>query len=66
MFRCDSEEVLDLLKMIADDLDLSSDSDDEGELEWLYVQLAFSSKREKGPGFNIDDCSEVDFQLLFR
>ena len=60
------EEVLDLLTMIADDSDFSSDSEEERELEWLYVQLAFSSKRENGPRFNIDDCSEVDFELFFR
>ena len=52
--------------MIADDSDVYSDSEEEEELEWLYIHLAFSSKREKGPAFNIDDCSEVDFELLFR
>lgn len=59
--------MFDLLTMITDDSDyLSSDSEEERELEWLYIQLAFSSKREKGPRFNISDCSEVDFELLFR
>ena len=59
--------MFDLLTIITDDSDyLASDSEEERELKWLYGQLAFSSKREKGPRFNIGDCSEVDFELSFR
>ena len=46
--------VFDLLTMIADETDVSSDSEEEEALEWLYIQLAFSAKREKGPRFNIE------------
>ena len=65
MCRHESENVLELLVSIADDSDFSTDSEEE-ELELLYMELAFSSKREKGSRFSIDDCSEVDFELLFR
>ena len=66
VFRCDAMVVFDLLTMIADETDVSLDSEKEEALEWPYIQLAFSPKREKGQPFNIDDCSEVDFELLFQ
>ena len=64
--RHDSEDVLDLLTMLAGDSDFSSDSEEEDEMELLYIELAFSLKRERGPRLNMDDCSKVDFELFFR
>ena len=58
-------EVLDLLTMIADDSEFSSDSEEE-ELEFLSFNLLFSPKRVKEAKFNVDDCSEADFETLFR
>ena len=45
--------------MIADDSDFSSDSKEEEELEWLYIQCSFCNKREMGQKFNIEECDEV-------
>ena len=60
VLRCHAMVVFYLLTMIADETDVSLDSEEEEALEWLYIQLAFPPKIEKGPRFNIDDCSEVD------
>ena len=38
IFRRDSEDVMELLTMMADDSDFSSDSDEEEESDWLYIQ----------------------------
>ena len=63
--RRDSEAVLELLGRIADDSDFSTDSEEE-ELESLYLHLAFSSTKDRGPRFSVELCSEADFELLFR
>ena len=44
----DSVDVLDCLMMVQES-DFSLDSEEEKEMEWLYVQLAFFSKKDKGP-----------------
>ena len=54
IFRRDPEEVMKLLTMTAGDSDFSSDSDEEKELEWLYIQCSFCNKREIGQKFNMD------------
>lgn len=64
--RRDSEAVLELLGRIADDSDFSTDSEEEEELELLYLHLAFSSTKDRGPRFSVELCSEADFELLFR
>ena len=58
IFRRDSEDVMELPTMMAKDLDFSSDSDEEEELEWLhvYIQCSFCNKREMGQKFNIEEC----------
>ena len=66
IFRRDSEDVMELLTMMADDSDFSSDSEEEEELEWLYIQFSFCSKREMGLKFNIEECDELEFERLFR
>ena len=63
-YRRDSEGVLDLLTMVA--ADESSDSETEEELQLLYVEMAFSPKRRRGKPFNVDQCSEEEFEQLFR
>lgn len=62
----DSSDVLELLTMFAQDSEFSSDSEEEEELEWLYLQLVFSSETVKGPPFNMEDCTEPEFEQLFR
>ena len=52
--------------MMADDSDFSSDSEEEEELEWLYIQCSFCNKREMGQKFNIEECDELEFERLFR
>ena len=52
--------------MMADDSDFSSDSEEEEELEWLYIQFSFCNKREMGQMFNIEECGELEFERLFR
>lgn len=59
----DSMDILDCL-VIAQDF--SSDSDEEEEMEWLYIQLSFFSNRDKGPQFTMEECSEEEFTQLFR
>ena len=39
--------------MMAEYSDFSSDSDEEEELEWLYIQCSFCNEREMGQKFNI-------------
>ena len=62
--RSEAGEVLDLLTMIGNHSELSTVSKEE-ELQFLYLQLSFPPKREKGPRFNVDNCSEADFEQLF-
>lgn len=57
---------MELLTMMADDSDFSSDSEEEEELEWLYIQCSFCNKREMGQKFNIEECDELEFERLFR
>ena len=64
--RKETEEVLNLYMMVADDSECSSDSDEEEELELLFLQLAYPLKRDTRQCLNIDLLSEVDFELLFR
>ena len=52
--------------MMADNSDLSSDNEEEEELEWLYIQFSFCNKREMGQKFNIEECDEFEFERLFR
>ena len=53
IFRRDSEDAMEVLTMMADDSYFSSDSEEEEELEWSYIQLTFCNKREMGQKFNI-------------
>ena len=64
--RRDSEDVMELLTMMADDSDFSSDREEEEELEWLYIQVSFCDRREMGQKFNIEECDELKFERLFR
>ena len=50
---------MELLTRVADDSEFSSDSDEEEELEWLYIQCSFCPKRETGQKFNIEECDEL-------
>ena len=65
IFRRDSEDVMELLTMMADDSDFSSDSGEEEELEWLYIQCSFCNKREMSQEFSIKVCDELEFESLF-
>ena len=44
---------MELLSMMADNSDFSSDSEEEEELEWVYIQSSFCNKSEIGQKFNI-------------
>ena len=65
--RHDSKEILDLL-FLQDDSDwtLSSDSEKEADLKHLYLELSFPPKRDLGSRFNYKECSELEFERLFR
>ena len=52
--------------MMADDSDFSSDSEEEEELEWLYIQFSFCNKREMGQKFNIEECDKVRLSQKFN
>ena len=49
--------------MMADDSDFSSDSEEEEELEWLYIQFSFCNKREMGQKFNIEEYDKFEFEI---
>ena len=48
--------------MTADDSDFSSDSDEEEELEWLYIQCSFCNKRAMCQKFNIEECEDLEIK----
>ena len=45
LFRRDSEDVMELLTMIADNSDFSSDSEEDDDLEWLYIKILFCNNK---------------------
>ena len=67
MSRHDSKEILDLL-LLRDDSDStsSSESEEEADLELLYLELSFPPKRDLGSRFDFEECSELEFERLFR
>ena len=57
-------DVLDLL--LLQDSDGTSGSEDEEDLELLWVELSFLPKSDLEPRFNFEECSEVEYERLFR
>ena len=65
-YRKESADVLDLLLLVQEDSESSSDLEEGEELELFFLDLAYQPKRDKTQILSIDGLTDFDLELLFR